>query len=37
MIIVGGVNFDGNGATFNVVFDSTKNRRPSEGARGLVR
>jgi hypothetical protein len=37
MIIVGGLHFDGTNATLNVVFDSTKNRRPSEGARGLVR
>jgi hypothetical protein len=37
MIVVGSINFDGNNATLNVVFDSTKNRRPSEGDHGLVR
>ena len=37
MIVVGSVRFDGTNATLNVVFDSTKNRRPSEGDRGLVR
>jgi len=37
LIIVDSVNFSGNNATLNVVFDSTKNVKPSEGARGLVR
>ncbi len=37
MIVVGGVNFSGNNATMNVAFDSSKNVRPSEGARGLVK
>lgn len=37
LIVVNSVNFSGNNATLNVAFDSTKNVRPSEGARGLVR
>ena len=37
LIVVGGVNFAGNNATMNVNFDSSKNVKPSEGARGLVR
>lgn len=37
MVVVGGLNFDGNNATMNVAFDSSKNVKPSEGARGLVR
>lgn len=37
LIVVGGVDFNGNNATVNVAFDSSKNVRPSEGARGLVR
>ena len=37
MIVVGDVQFSGQNASLNVVFDSTKNRRPSEGQRGLTR
>jgi hypothetical protein len=37
LIVVDSVNFSGNNATLNVVFDSTKNVKPSDGARGLVR
>ncbi|MCZ3387874.1 MAG: pilus assembly protein TadG-related protein [Actinomycetia bacterium] len=37
LIVVGGLNFDGNNATMNVAFDSSKNVKPGEGARGLVR
>ncbi len=37
MVVVGDVNFDGNNATLNVTYDSSKNVKPGEGARGLVR
>lgn len=36
-VVVSDVAFSGNNATLNVAFDSTKNRRPSEADRGLVR
>ena len=36
-VVVGDVAFSGNNATLNVAFDATKNRRPSEADRGLVR
>lgn len=36
-VVVGDVAFSGNNATLNIEFDATKNRKPSEGDRGLVR
>jgi Flp pilus assembly protein TadG len=36
-IVVSDIRFSGTNATLNVAFDATKNRRPSEMDRGLVR
>jgi hypothetical protein len=35
--VIGSLEMNGNPASLTVEFDSSKNRRPSEGARGLVR
>ena len=36
-VIVNSVTFSGNNATLNVEFDASKNRKPSEGQRGLIK